>query len=37
MTGTQSFEVDITGCQVVAIEVSGDYDSCVYVTDDQLK
>ena len=37
MTGTQSFEVDITGCQVVAIEASGDYDSCVYVTDDQLK
>lgn len=37
MTGTQSFEVDITGCQVLEIETTGDSGSAIYLVDEQLK
>ena len=37
LSGTQSFEVDITGCQVLEIETTGDSGSAIYLVDEQLK
>ena len=37
LSGTQSFEVDITGCQVLEIETTGASGSAVYLVDEQLK
>ena len=37
LSGAQSFEVDITGCQVLEIETTGDSGSAIYLVDEQLK